>query len=427
MSEKRVIKPEVLGGFRDFLPKEALARQEMFEKIGRICESFGFVPLDTPGMERLEVLTGGDEKFNKSIFTARIKKGEEDKGVSEKEWEQDYALRFDLTVPLARVVAANPDLIKPFKRYQVGKVWRGERQQAGRFREFYQFDFDIIGAKSTLADVEIINLMYSIMKSLGIDGFIIRFNTRKILNGLAEKVGCLARANEMFRVMDKQDKIGREGVLEELKRQPDNEFDESALSFSETQLEAVKLFLGINGSNSEEIISKLKEFFGDSSTAASYGIKELEFIADSLRRIGLPENNWQLDLSVARGLDYYTGPVFETFLTDLPALGSVLSGGRFDGLTNRFMPGSNIAGVGASVGVDRLLVGMKTLGLVEEKDSVTQVLVTVFDESDESLISASLEFADLLRKSGLSTEIYLGEDSSLRVQISYAAKNQFRL
>src|SRR3989338_2804222 len=347
MSSK-TIKPDLLGGFRDMLPGEAIMFQDMVATIRRVYESFGFVPLETPGMERWDVLTGNAKKVEKSIFTARIARGIEDERVSDETWEQNYTLRFDLTVPLARIVAAYPDLPKPFKRYQIGRVWRGEKPQAGRFREFYQFDFDTIGSNSILADVEVIHVMYATMVALGIQNFVIRFNTRKLLNGLAELVNCRERASEMLRVIDKLDKIGIEGVLAELQRQPDNEYDESALALSAEQATAVQSFLEIRGDSTQDVIAQLKELFAGKSATGGAGIAEIESIIATLRVLGVPEANWRFDLSVARGLDYYTGPVFETVLTDLPKLGSVFSGGRFDGLTNRFMPDSNIPGVGAS-------------------------------------------------------------------------------
>ncbi|MDP3899838.1 MAG: histidine--tRNA ligase [bacterium] len=422
MSTKTItIKPELLGGFRDMLPGEAIMFQDMIATIRRVYESFGFVPLETPCMERWDVLTG-NAKVEKSIFTARIARGIEDEKIANATWEQNYTLRFDLTVPLARVVAAYPDLPKPFKRYQIGRVWRGEKPQAGRFREFYQFDFDTIGSNSILADVEVIQVMYATMTALGIKNFLIRFNTRKLLNGLAELVNCRERASEMLRVIDKLDKIGIEGVLVEMQRQPDNEYDESALAFSAEQATAVESFLEIRGDSTQDVIAQLKEFFCGKSNVGEDGIREIEIIVATLRVLDIPEANWCFDLSVARGLDYYTGPVFETVLTDLSKLGSVFSGGRFDGLTNRFMPGSNIPGVGASVGVDRLLVGMQQLGLVTVKETLTDVLVTIFDQSDGALRNASLHCCAELRSTGIRTELYLGEDHTLRAQLAYAQR-----
>jgi len=416
------IKPDLLGGFRDMLPREAIMFQDVVATIRRVYESFGFVPLETSGMERWDVLTGGTERLEKSIFTARIVRGAEDKNVIDETEDQSYTLRFDLTVPLARVVAAYPELPKPFKRYQIGRVWRGEKPQAGRFREFYQFDFDIIGSNSILADVEVIQVMYATMTALGIKNFIIRFNTRKLLNGLAELVNCSERASEILRIIDKLDKIGIDGVITQLQRQPDNQFDESALAFSANQAMIVRNFLEISGESAQEVIKQLKQLFTGKSSRGEAGIKEIETIVTTLQELNIPQENWRFDLSVARGLDYYTGPVFETVLIDLPKLGSVFSGGRFDGLANRFMPDSNIPGVGASVGVDRLLVGMQQLGLVTAKETLTDALVTIFDQSDITLQNASLRCCNEMRKEGINAELYLGEDRTLRAQLAYAQK-----
>jgi len=418
----KTVKPELLGGFRDMLPREAILFQKIVAVIRKVYESFGFVPLETSGMEHWDVLTGGAENVEKSIFTARIVRGAEDKNVVDETLDQRYTLRFDLTVPLARVIAAYPDLPKPFKRYQIGRVWRGEKPQAGRFREFYQFDFDTIGSNSILADVEVIQVMYETMYALGIKNFLIRFNTRKLLNGLAELVNCGERASEMLRIIDKMDKIGMDGILAQLQRMADNEYDESALAFSAAQAATVQRFLSIRGDSVEDIIAQLKTLFAGKSATGDSGIAEIEAIVATLRALGIPETNWCFDLSVARGLDYYTGPVFETVLTDMPKLGSVFSGGRFDGLTNRFMPGSNIPGVGASVGVDRLLVGMQKLGLVTATETVTEALVTIFDQSNDELRKTSLQCCTKLRNGGIRTELYLGDDYTLRAQLAYAQK-----
>lgn len=416
----KTVKPELIGGTRDLLPREALALQRITATIKSVYESFGFVPLETPCLERRSVLTGDDENFNKSIFSARVVRGAEDKNIDAAQLAgDDSALRFDLTVPLARVVAAYPELPRPFKRYQIGKVFRGEQPQAGRFREFFQFDFDIIGSSSILADVETIQVMYEAMKALSIPRFLIRFNSRRILTGLTEMTGRLDRAKDILRIIDKIDKLGPDGVLEELHRQPVNRYDESAIAMSQEGVDMVKRFLQIRGDNPDAILQELRDFFAETKGNGLKGIIEVEEIISRLRALGIPPEHWQFDLSVARGLDYYTGPVFETYLTDMPELGSVFSGGRFDGLTDRFIPGSNIAGVGASVGIDRLIVGLDKLGLLETSQSPSRVLVTIFNEQ---LQSESALFAADLRRQGCNVELYLGDDPTLRAQFAYAAK-----
>lgn len=418
---KETIKPESVSGTRDLLPKDAIVLRTLMARVQAVCESFGFVPLDTPCLERWGVLTGNEPNFNKSLFRAKIVRGAEDKDVAEEELASaDSALRFDLTVPLARIVAAYPDLPRPFKRYQTGKVFRGERAQAARYREFTQFDFDIIGSASIAADVEVIQMMYTIMRVLGVPKFVIRFNTRKVLNGIAEIVGCGNKAKEFFRIIDKADKIGIEGIKADLQRKPENEFDENALSLSDTQIAVVQRFLELRGLSTALTLEKLAALLEESkNTVAKEGLDELKAMSGLLQSLKIPEEFWTIDLSVARGLDYYTGPVFETVLPDMPKLGSVLSGGRYDGLVNRFMTGSNIAGVGASVGLDRMILALQTLELLPPAKTLTQVLVTIFNPE---LKSASMVLAQELREAGLNVEIYLGDDSMLRAQIGYAQK-----
>lgn len=415
------VKPDLPSGVRDLLPADAIALQSVVVRIARVYESFGFVPIETPCLQRFGVLTGGDPKFNKSIFRAQVVRGAEDKGVALSELgDDDTALRFDLTVSLARVVAAYTDLPRPFKRYEIGRVFRGEQAQANRYREFTQFDFDTIGSNSILADVECLQVMYAVMSALGIENFVMRFNTRKVLNGLAEFVGC-KNAKEMFRIIDKLDRVGLKGVLTELQRQPVNKWDEGALAMTDEQAAKIAAFIGIRSASSADTLGELRSFFGEENETASTGIAELEAMVKNLKALGIPERCWAVDLSVARGLDYYTGPVFETYLTDVPGLGSVLSGGRFDGLTSRFIAGSNIAGVGGSVGIDRMITGMRQLGLLPEAKSVTTLLVTVFPDSAE-LAERSMQFAQTARSKGIKAEIYLGQDTTLRGQLAYARK-----
>lgn len=415
-----IIKPQPLGGFRDILPEDMIVRERLMGQIKQVCERFGFVPIDTPCVEKLKVLTGGSDDFTKSIFSTRVMRGAED-GEITNSTEESLALRFDLTMSLARVIAACPELSRPFKRYQTGKVWRGEKPQKGRFREFIQFDFDIVGARGMIADTEVILLMHAVLTELGVERFLIRINNRKILNGLAEKVGVADQTTEFFRLLDKVEDVGEEKVFAEMQRQPDNEYDVTALSFTPQQINSVYQFLGLQSSDPGTLLTNLQEFFAGETAIGADGISELTQVIASLNVAGIPQEQWTIDLSVARGLDYYTGPVFETVLTDIPDIGSVLSGGRFDGLTNRFMPGSNIPGVGASVGVDRLIVGLQELGLVEIGQVVTQVLVTVFEDT---LSAASLLLATELREAGINTELYLGDEPTLKAQIVYAAKRQ---
>jgi len=418
----KTIKPEKVGGFLDYLPPVMIARKKMLETIEKVYQKFGFVPLDTPAIERLDVLTGNDKSFRMNLYRALIVSGLEDLGEAAKNRNDDLALRFDLTVPLSRVVAAYPEIIKPFKRYQVGKVWRGEKAQAGRFREFVQFDADIIGSRSMLADTEIIQIMYEVMIALGVSSFLIRFNNRKIFEALNEVINLsdAQKRDELIRIIDKRDKVEKEEIEKELKRKPDNKWD-PAPNLSTENVKKVIDFISITGSV-DDIIEEANLVVGN-VPIGQQGICELKEIVNNLRMVGMPSINWCLDLSVARGLGYYTGPVFETVLTDLPEIGSVYSGGRFDGLTDRFIPGSNIPGTGASVGVDRLFAAMEKLGKIKPVSSLTKVLIAMFDHS---LLLDYLTIANELRREGIETELYLNKDS-FRDQITYAAKKEIPL
>jgi len=408
MSKKnKVIKPELLGGFRDFLPEIMIPRQAVINKITETMEKFGFLPLDTPSLERSSVLGTDEDEFKMEVYRFKDSLGE--KG-------QDVTLRFDLTVPLSRVVAANPEILKPFKRYQYGKVFRKEKPQSGRYREFAQFDADIVGSDSVMADIEIIQLMYQVMKNLEVGEFVIRFNNRKILNGLAKKANFgSGKSENVFRVLDKLEKIGLGEVVKELQRKPDNEYDDTALALSDRSMSKIKEFLSLSSK-----ISELKKFFRG-ITIAEEGIKECEEIIEALTKLKIPKENWQFDLSIARGLGYYTGPVFETTLSEIPEIGSVFSGGRFDELIMRFT-GEKVPATGASVGLDRLIAALEKLGKLPKKKYTAKVIIARIDRKlDDDLLT----FADELRQAGIPTEIFLGgPEISLKEQIIYTAKRE---
>lgn len=396
---EKKIDASLASGFRDYLPEDMITRQKMFDTIRGVFETFGFMPLDTPGLEREETLTGGDPNFRMHIFRASLQGGDD-----------KLALRFDLTVPLARVISMYPELAKPFRRYQVGKVWRGERPQAGRFREFVQFDADIVGASSFLADAEILALMYQTMTALGVRNFLIKVNNRKILNGLSEFVGFEhALTPKVLRSIDKMDKIGWPGVAEELKKE----------GLSDSQLADIKQFVGIRGKNQEETLSQVRSLMTTSKSAIQ-GVEELEGICKHLKSFSIPDEAWTVDLSVARGLGYYTGPVFETILNDLPEIGSVFSGGRYDGLVERFSS-QGIPATGASVGVDRLFAALDKLGLIKKIKTTSRVLVLNFDPESED---ACIRVLGSLRAEGISSEIYQGKEASLRGQMNHAVKQE---
>ena len=395
------IKPVNPGGFRDYSPEEMIFREEVLAAIKAVYEKYGFVPLDTPCVELAEVLLGENKEIDKQIFYLRLA-DEEDR----------LTLRYDLTVPLARYVAANLDnLTLPFKRYQIGEVFRGEKPQAGRYRQFKQFDADIIGSSSMMADAEIIMMMAEALSSLKIKKFIIKINNRKVLDGLAKKNGLKNDeiAKKFFRTLDKLSKIGEEEI---------KNFFKEELKMSQLTCEEIINFLKIDGKDLEKI-EKAKTVLSGGKIGEE-GLRELTDLIRYLQSMGVSSDLYQLDFSIARGLDYYTGTVFEAYLLDLPQIGSVMSGGRFDDLISRFSP-RDLPAVGASIGLDRLFAAMEKLKIVQPSPVLTEVMVTNLEKDQESLY---LSLVANLRREGIKTEIYFGKEESLRGQIGYANRKR---
>ncbi len=418
---KSIINAEILGGFQDFLPEKMLKFKSLVSKIEKVYESFGFTPMDTPCMERVDVLIGDSSDFNKSIFISRVVRGLEDKGVDDVLMNEQYGLRFDLTVPLARFVVSHPDLGRPFKRYQIGKVWRGEKPQSGRFREFYQFDFDIVGSKNILSDIETLNVVYKTLKTLSLDNFKIKINDRRILNGLAEIIGCGNSANEFFRIIDKIDSMGIEHVITDLE---DNfYFGKERIKLSDDQVQLVKRFLVLKKESLIDTLDNVEKMFDGKTKIGLEGIDSLRKIFIELDRIGVDRKFYDLDLSIVRGLDYYTGMVFETTIEGFSNLGSIFSGGRYDNLVERFSLNYSAPAVGASIGLDRLLVILEKQNRLNDINSRTEVFVTVFNDS---LRGVSLETSVFLRESGINTELFIGDNSFLKEQLVYALKKGIR-
>jgi histidyl-tRNA synthetase len=444
---KSLVPPELPGGFRDYLPPEVIARQRMINTIRTVFERFGFDPLETPGMELLDTLTGGEDT-SMVLWNAQQSNWKSSRHVKDED-RRNTSLRFDLTVPLSRVIAAYRSEIKmPFKRYQVGNVWRGEKPQLGRFCEFMQFDADVVGSSSSYADAEIVALMVSTMRELGIERFVVRFNSRKVLNALPTFAGFEPECvNDVLRVVDKLPKIGRAGVMRELTKPtrdewrplqeeaerngepkrtvPDSHPDDPdgleapfGLGLSVEIVFRIGTFLDLAGEK-DELIDATEALLGGIPEADA-GIAELRTIVSALRAMGVPEQYWDVDLSIARGLAYYTGPVFETFLLDKESIGSVFSGGRYDSLVNRFMEGSFPA-TGASVGVDRLYTALVALGEITTTPTMTEVLVTVMDPE---CMDDYLALAGELRDEGVRTMLWLGEEKSFKAQLSYAAAQE---
>ncbi|UCF63524.1 MAG: histidine--tRNA ligase [bacterium] len=391
MSQK--IKPRIYKGTRDFLPEQMIKRQFVINHIERIFKKYGFEALETPTMELWETLSGkyGEEADR---LTYRFT----DRG------DREVGLRYDLTVPLSRVVASYPHIPKPFKRYQIQPVWRADKPQKGRFREFYQCDIDVIGSASMLAEAEILAAIYEILKVLGFDQFLMRINSRKILRGIAEVSGISPeQEGTMARAIDKFDKIGLEGVKSELIK--------SGINAAKTKALLEKL--GSSGTNSQRI-TDAEKYLKESDTGIQ-GLEELKKLFHFLQIYEIPEEYLIFDLFLARGLDYYTGPIFETFVRE-PQIGSITGGGRYDNLIGMFS-GTDYPATGCSIGLERIITVMEELDMFPEYlKTPIQALVTVFEAST---LDYSIDIARKLRAAHINTELYTGE-SKLRGQFGLA-------
>ena len=400
MSE--TVEPRLSRGLRDLLPDQMLARQRMIDTIRGVYELYGFVPLATPAIEFLDVLSGSaGQEAQQSIF--RVTNPE----------NEPLGLRFDLTVPLARVIAQYKDLPRPFRRYQVSPVWRADKPDKGRFREFTQFDLDSVGTVSEIADTEILAGMCDTLSKLEVGPYLVRFSSRGLLNLMLRHAGIEeGRGTDVLRVLDKLDKIGIEKVRRELM---DGYKDESGdtirgVGLTSDQVEKIERFLAIKGSRSE-VVAQVTELFG-----AAEEIDVVEKISKHLYALGYGDDRVSLDLSIARGLAYYTGPVFEAILLDAPQFGSVFGGGRYDNLVMRFL-GEAIPAVGASIGVDRLLAALDALGRIDKRKATAQVLVV---NMDPSLAGDYMQMTWELRRAGIPTELYVGMKKRAGQQLQYA-------
>ena len=400
-------KPSIPKGTRDFSPSEMMRRNYIFDSIRQVFRTFGFAPLETPAMENLSTLLGkyGDEG-DKLLFKI-LNSGDYGSALSDEELRQaskicEKGLRYDLTVPFARyVVQHRAEIALPFKRYQIQPVWRADRPQKGRYREFYQCDVDVVGSRSLLNEVELIEIVERVFRKLGI-GVTLRMNNRKILYGIAETIGHADKMMEITVAIDKLEKIGLENVKAELR---EREIGDAAIEKLQPILELSE--------NNREKLSRLREIIGGSETGLE-GIGEMETIFGYVERlgIGLPV---ELDLSLARGLNYYTGAIFEVKANDY-AIGSICGGGRYDDLTGIFgMP--DTSGVGISFGADRIYDVMVGLGLFpEEVDCATSVLFVNLGAEEEA---AALGLLRTLRDAGVAAEIY-PENARMKKQMEYA-------
>lgn len=413
------VEPRLARGLRDLMPEEMIPRQRMLQTIRRVYELYGFAPISTPAIEYRDVLFGsqaGDEAAG-SIFHVR---GPEE--------EEELGLRFDLTVPLARVVSQYRHLGRPFRRYQVAEVWRGDKPGRGRFREFMQVDIDSVGVHSEVADTEILAAMCDTLDALEVGEYRVRYSSRNVLNSLLDYAAIpRARATDVFRVLDKLEKAGFEKVRKELTTGYHDESGDfiPGLDLEERQVEAIGRFLAVRGGGEggevgsrRAVLDELAELFaGVEGSEAALG--ELERIHRHLAALGYGDDKVVVDLSIARGLAYYTGPVFEASLVDAPQYGAVFSGGRYDDLVMRFL-GETVPAVGASIGVDRLLAALVDLGRVEARRSTARVLVTVMDGG---LMDDYLELAFRLRRAGIPTELYLGKPGGIGRQLKHADRS----
>ncbi len=396
-----MITPRTLKGFRDYPPKLMIPRERLLEKAREVFRGYGFAPIDTPALEYAEILLGkGGEESDKLLYRFTDHGG------------RDVALRFDLTVPFARFAAQYiNELGTPFKRYAMGPVWRGENTGHGRFREFWQVDFDLIGTTSNAADAEIALVIHDLMQTLGFERFEVRINNRLVLNGLLEELGLADKAVPLLRVLDKLPKVGREAVVLEMVEKT---------GVTAGQAGQVLNLAELRGSN-REILDRLQTDFGRNAKAAE-GVARLRDLLAVAAMAGLPEERQRLDLSICRGLDYYTGTIYETFLLDKEDIGSVCSGGRYDNLAGLYTK-QQLPGVGSSLGLDRLLAAMEEMGLLPQVSTPAPVLIVQFDAAR---VGDYQRMARLLRAEGVGAEVY-PDAKKLGQQLKYADSRGFKV
>jgi histidyl-tRNA synthetase len=389
-----LIQPRTLGGFRDYLPEAMIPREQLIATAQHVYRSFGFSPIDTPALEYLEILEGkGGDESNKQLYKFQDQGG------------RDVALRFDLTVPLARFVAQHAhQLGTPFKRYHIACVWRGEKPQRGRYREFMQCDFDTIGTKSAAADIETALVIHDLMRAIGFSKFTIHLNNRMVLNGLLDKLGLTEKSTEVLRSLDKLTKIGREKAAAEMV---------ATAGASEAQADQVLKLSDLRGEN-DEVLKQLEPLVAGSEIGEA-GVSRLSEILAGIDAAGVERSRIRLDVSIARGLDYYTGAIFETLLDELPTIGSVCSGGRYDNLAGLFTK-QELPGIGASLGLDRLLAAMEELGLIEQVRTPAPVFIPFFDRER---LPDYLRLAAAVRAAGIGVEVF-PDPKKLGQQLKYA-------
>lgn len=387
--------PRIPSGFNEYLPAEQIEFNRLLDIVRSVYEKYGFAPLDTPILELSEVLLAkGGGETEQQVY--RFERG-----------RNDLTMRYDLTVPLARYVAQHEGALTiPFRRYQIGKVYRAERAQAGRFREFYQCDIDVIGSRSTLIDAELPVIINEIFERFGFGEFTIRLNNRMILNGFFEALGLSEQSKDVLRVVDKIEKISVDSFVDEL----------TQLGLTQEQIATLQTFVSLSGTN-DEVLASL-ESLGIDSPDFRLGVEKLSELVASLRAMKVPESRFLIDLKIARGLDYYTGTVYETMLDEHPSIGSVCSGGRYDNLASHYSK-TQLPGVGVSIGLTRLFYQLKEAGLVTaDTQSLARVVVLPMTPSEYSLAG---EVATDLRSAGVATILY-SEPNDLSKKMKYVDK-----
>lgn len=396
-----MIEPRTLKGFRDYLPRMMIPRERLIETAKRVYRSYGFSPIDTPALEYEEILAGkGGGETEKQMYRFNDPGG------------RAVAMRFDLTVPLARFVAQHiNELGTPFKRYHIATVWRGEKPQDGRYREFMQCDFDTIGTLAPAADIETALVIHDLLRASGFDAFTIHLNNRMVLTGLLERLQLADRSAAVLRSLDKLHKIGPDQVAAEMQT--------TAGATAEQAREVLKI-AELSGDN-DEILRQLEPLVVGSEKGRT-GVARLAELLVAVKGAGLPGARLKLDVAIARGLDYYTGTVFETFLDALPSLGSVCSGGRYDNLAELYT-NQKLPGIGASLGLDRLLAGMEELGMLPKGATSAEVFIPFFDAGR---LTDYLRLAARLRSAGFRVEFF-PEPKKLGQQLKYADRRGFRV
>jgi histidyl-tRNA synthetase len=393
-----MIEPRTLKGFRDHLPAQALARERVLDVARRVYRSYGFAPIDTPALEYLEILTGkGSDETDKQLYRFKDHGG------------RDVGLRFDLTVPFARFAAQHVhDLGLPFKRYHMAAVWRGENTQRGRYREFMQCDFDTIGTTSPVADLEMVLVVHDLLAAIGLERFTIRVNDRRVLAGILDRLGLADRSTAVLRSLDKLGKATPEAVAAEL----------AAHGVAADAALALLEMAGLSGPP-DDVLGRLDALVGEGPQGRA-GVAALRAIVAGARDAGVPDGRIVVDPSIARGLDYYTGIVLESFLDELPALGSICSGGRYDNLAGLYTK-QPLPGVGASLGIDRLLAGLEELGRLAAVETPAEVFLVHFDERH---LADYLRIATAIRAAGMAVEFF-PEAKKVGQQLKLAAKRGF--